>query len=236
MLSALVVLALSAPFPIHWDPELSDDIRRGGYDTAVSEALVEASKFVSASLGIELARAIDVTVYAPANYEKAFGSQAAARWWAHYSAGRVHINGGIPIRGSFTGLLVHELTHAALDVKRHGGQFPTWMNEGMARLLEMEAMGRGSVDDVQRLFLKDALRNREIKPLTGVRAPLDANGYLESFAAVSLLIEQKGRPQVVAFYRGIAEGGSLSAAWTRLGGDETSFAKAFERWVADYRG
>ncbi len=220
---------------IQWDPDLIDDAKRGGYDTAVQGALEDAVDRASGELGIALDHPISVHIYAPKSYERAFGAVAASRRWAHYQNRQIHVNGGIAIDASFAGLLTHEMTHAVLDAYRNGGQFATWMNEGLARLLENESTGRGAVDDVQRLFLKDAQRGHDIKTLTQVRAPLDANGYLESFAAVSLLMQRYSRPKVIQFYRSLSTGRTTDQAWRALGTDEASFAKVFDAWVAEYR-
>lgn len=230
------MLAGSGPVVVHWDPELADDIKRGGYDVAVTQALHGAVGFVSRQLGLVLPKPIDATVYAARSYERAFGSAAAARWWAHYSGGKIHINGGIAIDGEFQGLLVHEMTHAVLDVEHKGGRFDTWLNEGLAELFEHEAMGRAEIDDVQRLFLKDARRNGDIGLLTAIHGPLDANRYLQSFAAVTVLRQRHGRAKVLELYRAIATGTSPDDAWRALGTDANAFAKVFDAWVSGYQG
>lgn len=235
-LCAMVVLTASGPVTIHWDPELADDIKRGGYDTAVTQALGYAANLAATNLGITLPRAIDATVYAPSSYERAFGAAAAQRWWAHYSGGKIHINGGIAIDGEFTGMLVHEMTHAVLDSAGKGRMFDTWLNEGLAEVFEHEATGRAAIDDVQRLFLKDARRNGDIGLLTSVRAPLDANRYLQSFAAVTLLMQKCGRAKVLGFYRAIATGAAPDEAWRALDTDAAAFAKVFDAWVSGYQG
>ncbi len=240
MLGALAALALlgSSPGPVivNWDAELADDIKRGGYDVAVTQALTGATNHVVRNIGLTLPRAIVATVHAPRSYERNFGAAAAQRWWAHYQGGQVHINGGIAIDGEFSGMLVHEMTHAVLDAAGKAGNFDTWLNEGLAEVFEHEAMGVGEVDDVQRLFLKDARRNGEIGLLTSVRAPLDASRYLQSFAAVTLLMQRHGRAKVIGFYRAIATGSSADQAWRGLGTDPVAFAKVFDAWVAEYRG
>ena len=239
-LLCLVQLALlTAADPtvsITWDPDMADDIKRGGYDVLISKTLNEATGAVTRVVGVPLAAPIEAKVYASRAYERAFGAASAGRWWAHYSQGKIHINGGLPINAAFKGLLVHELTHAVLDSQHHGGAFPVWLNEGLAEYLQREALGRTDIDAVQRVLLKDALRKSEIGALSTLRQPLEANAYLASFAAVSLLMEQFGRVKVLELYRSIATGTKAEDAWKKLGADPDAFSKTFTKWVADYSG
>ena len=234
----LVLLTAPADQPVNisWDPDMADDIKRGGYDVHVANTLTEATVAVTRVLGVALRTPIEAKVYAARSYERAFGAAAAGRWWAHYSQGKIHINGGLPITAAFKGLLVHELTHAVLDSQQHGGAFPVWLNEGLAEYLQRESLGRTEIDAVQRVLLKDALRKNEIGALHALRQPLETNGYLESFAAVAMLMQQYGRVNVLGLYRSIATGTKPEEAWKKLGADPDAFNKSFTKWIADYDG
>jgi hypothetical protein len=236
LLQLALLSAADQPVSMSWDPEMADDIKRGGFDVLLNKTLNEAMTAVTRVVGVPLKAPIEAKVYAARSYERAFGAASAGRWWAHYSEGKVHINGGLPINAAFKGLLVHELTHAVLDSQHHGGAFPVWLNEGLAEYLQREALGRTEIDPVQRVLLKDALRKNEIGALSTLRQPLETNAYLASFAAVSLLMESHGRVNVLELYRSIATGTKPEDAWKKLGADPDAFNKTFSKWIADYGG
>ncbi|HSI06672.1 MAG TPA: hypothetical protein VLC93_19440, partial [Myxococcota bacterium] len=85
-LLCLVQLALlTAADPtvsITWDPDMADDIKRGGYDVLISKTLNEATGAVTRVVGVPLAAPIEAKVYASRAYERAFGAASAGRWWA----------------------------------------------------------------------------------------------------------------------------------------------------------
>jgi hypothetical protein len=234
LLIQLAVLGADASgVTITWDPDILADVKRGGYDAVATKMINNATTYVSYALTLPLEKPLQFKIYAPRAYERTFAPGRAARLFAHYSDHVIHIDGGSRIDAFFNAMLVHEVTLAVLDSAGNGGHFPTWMAEGLATVLEREAVGQTKIDLMQRILIKDALRKGELGALTALKQPLDSNGCLEAQAAVLLLMEHYTRPTVMQLFHDIAAGDDATKAWKKLGTDPQTFAREFAAWVAN---
>jgi hypothetical protein len=147
------------------DRELAE---QQGYLAHVEKASLAALRAANATLGFVLESELDVHVHDALAYAELFGSVAAQSWAAHYWRGAVHVNAGSRLGRTFPTLMRHEMTHAVLDAGRAAHRLPLWLNEGLAELVANGAPAE--LDPVRRLYLKDALRNDELRQLSSLDA------------------------------------------------------------------
>jgi hypothetical protein len=138
-------------------------------------------------------------------------------WVAGAYDGRIHV----PIKGADTlpqqldEVLAHEFAHA-LVASLGGRQVPTWLNEGLASVMEpggarteIEALARVPT----RLPLAALQRGFAQLPVDDI--PL---AYAQSALAVRKLIDLRGASAVVSLLRAVGNGGAFEAAFQQSAG------------------
>ncbi|MEL6546483.1 MAG: hypothetical protein AAFQ82_17785 [Myxococcota bacterium] len=228
---------MGASVEVNWDPELRADAERTDLVQWVERYAGEAVDGASRFTGVELDRPLKVYVHSADSFQKRYGRSHSDFAWAHYYRGQVHVNGGIPIRRSFVGLLHHEMTHAVLDAKGRSRVLPRWLNEGLAERAEAIAMGRREIDQVQRLYLKDGLRDGELPALESMGAPKNATQYLQCQAAIHFAFQKYGRETVLEAVRDALENGSFEDSWSKATSTTVRrFDTLFRDWIEDFEG
>jgi hypothetical protein len=226
----------AASLNITGDPKLQKDATESGHIEFVEKHGRSALQHIANSIGAEMTHPIEMFVHTPEAYAKQFGEAASRSWWAHYYRGKVHVNAGVPLRSSFVGLLYHEMSHAVVDA---AGRYhlPSWFNEGLAEYFSYKIKGRLGVDDVQRLYLKDAARDGSLTPLLKARSNLSATTYLACYAAIFNLFETHGAAKVFEFVRVYATEGNFDRTFDRFFGvSPDSYADDFVDWVKNFKG
>ena len=196
--------AATVQIDVSWDKDLAFDYDRENYQRRLEELVARSYEFVAGELGLALERPLKIVVYAPAHYEKQFGTEAWATQGAHYLASAIYVNGGNRLNDSFSGLLTHEMTHALLDHRGTIRQLPLWLNEGLAERLSYQHRGQSGLAPNQVAELQYGGRQRTLTPLpTWGRARWS---YLQCFAAEQFLEEKAGRAKVLAVVRRALQG------------------------------
>ena len=228
----LTPLTARAELVVKWDDDIGADAE---LVATVQSTAKSALTMVASELGTPEPR-IQLRLLSPDRYRERFGERASQNWWAHYNHGRVFVNAGIRIDGRFTGLLAHEMTHAVLDKEGRGHSLPGWLNEGIAEYFRYKVLGRLGVDDVQRLFLKDAERDGDLRVLPQGHV-LSPNDYLASYAAICFMTDTYGKRAPFDLAIAIVKGASESSAATNVIHTSTdAIERAFFDWVRGFRG
>lgn len=236
----MLVMSLVVAGPcidINWDPAMQAQAKELGFDRWLEDHAAGAAATVTFELGISLSRKIELTVHSAQTYRSRFGQQQSDFAWAHYQDGQIHINGGLPIQNSFNGLLVHEMVHAILDYQDSAQRLPRWVNEGLAENFEAVSQGIPEIDQVQRIFLKDALRQNDVPELNKLGRPSDATQYLVSHAAVRFAFDSMGKQRVLDAVAATLKGGEFDSEWRKATGRSLAdFDRAFRNWIRDFDG
>lgn len=208
-----------------------------GFARWLEDHAAGAAATVTFELGISLSKKVELSVHSAQTYRSRFGQQQSDFAWAHYRGGQIHINGGLPIQNSFNGLLVHEMVHAVLDYQDSAGRLPRWLNEGLAENFEAVSQGIPEIDQVQRIFLKDALRQNEVPKLSALGRPSDATQYLVSHAAIRFAFDSIGKQRVLDAVAATLKGGDFDAEWSKATGQSLAdFDRSFRSWIRDFDG
>jgi hypothetical protein len=228
----LAPLTAHAELVVKWDEAIRADADLIG---VVQASAKNALSYAANGLGMSEPR-LELILLSPDKYRARFGERASQNWWAHYYRGQVYVNAGITIDGRFAGLLAHEMTHAVLDKDGRGGALPGWLNEGLAEYFRYKLLGRPGVDDVQRIFLKDAERAGDLRVLPqGHR--LSANDYLASYAAITFMIDTYGKRAPFELAMALLKGESASSAATSvLHTSLDAMERAFFAWIRSFSG
>jgi hypothetical protein len=234
----LVVAGLAAAFAargaevaIQWDPELARPDDRAAYERTLRDMVRDARARVVAGLGMEPGPEITVRVHSRAGYEREFGTDAAHQDAARFLGEVIHVNGGARLDDKLAGLLVHELTHAALDSGGRARALPRWLDEGLAERLSWQRRGQDGPSPGQVAELKQAREARTLVPLP-VDRELDRSGYLRSWAAVVFLERRYGRDRLLAMVRATLSGERFEKAMEReLSLSQDDLERAFAAWV-----
>ena len=218
----------SAHFILHYQ----GDATSGDLQQQLLATLDEGYRDLATQLGYEPSEKIIVILYT----QKEFVDITDAPSWAGA------INDGklrIPMRG-VTGMnpelarvLKHELTHSFLS-SLAGGRCPTWLNEGMAQMMEP----RSSSIFAQPLAV--LFQQRKAIPFSVLEHPFirfsDAQAqvaYAESLSGVEYLRERYGMGEVLRMLRNIGSGVEPELALRqRTGMDYSAFAQRVGEYLA----
>ncbi len=236
--AAGLATALAAASPVRgadvaiaWDPDLARPDDRAAYERTLRGMVQDARARVVAGLGMEPGPELTVKVHSRAGYERAFGADAAREDAARFVGEVVHVNGGARLDDRLAGLLVHELTHAALDAGGKARTLPRWLDEGLAERLSWQRRGQDGPTPGQAAELKQARERKELVPLPADRE-LDRSGYLRSWAAVVFLERRYGRDRVMATVRATLGGEPFEKALRReLSLSTGELDRDFAAWV-----
>jgi hypothetical protein len=216
---------------VAFDADLVRPDDRGAYERTLREMVADARARVVAGVGMEPAPRTEVRVHSRAGFEARFGGEAAGRDAARYEGDVIHLNGGARLDDRVAGLLVHELTHAALDAGGRARSLPRWLDEGLARRLEMARRGLSRPAPSQAAELRQARDAGRLVPLPR-EGELDPLGYLRAWAAVAWMEDRFGRDRVLAVVKATLAGEPFGTALRRETGlSEDDLDAAFSAWV-----
>jgi hypothetical protein len=122
------------------------------------------------------------------------------------------------------------MTHALLDDQGRSGRLPTWLNEGLAERMGLQARGQRDLDSNQRQELELALEQRHLVPLPA-RGVTSRFSYLQAYAAVLFLERKVGAERLQALVRATLEKGWERARDAELGWSERKLEEEFSYWV-----
>ncbi len=220
----------AAPLEISWDKELAFDYDREHYQRELRGIVEQSYSQASAEIGLTLQRPLTVNVLTRARYEQQFGTGAAFTQGARYHRGAIYVNGGSRLNDKFSGLVVHEMTHAVLDYRGTAGRLPLWLNEGLAERLSWRRRGLDDLAPNQAAEVQYARRQ-------GTLVPLPAWGhvtfdYLQCYAAALFFEKKVGKDRMLAVVRRTLQGESFERAldqevrWTMA-----DLEREFVAWV-----
>ncbi len=216
---------------VSFDEDLARADDRAAYERSLRAMVADARARVVAALGMEPAAATEVRVHSRAGFARLFGAAAAGEEAARYEGDVVHVNGGARLDDRLAGVLVHEMTHAALDAGGRARRLPRWLDEGLAERLSWERRGLPAPAPNQAAELRQALAARTLLPLPR-EGTLDASGYLRSWAAVVFLERTFGRERVLGVVRSTLDGEPFESALRKGTGLSTDdLERAFAAWV-----
>jgi hypothetical protein len=229
-LAAAPARPAAADLKMSWDQDLAFEWDRANYQRTLRSLVDSSEVAVTGWLGRQRTRPLEIKVMTRVRYEADFGSGMAAATGAHYRSGVIHVNGGARFDGWFVGILAHEMTHALLDDRGRGGLLPTWLNEGLAERLGLQARGQQDLDSNQRQELETALEQRHLLPLP-TRGITSRFSYLQAFAAVLFLERKVGKERLLALVRATQEKGWDRARDAELGWSDKKLEEEFSYWV-----
>lgn len=177
----------------------------------ILSTLESAYEDLAREFGKEPRASIEVVLYTGQDY---FDVTRAPSWTGALNDGKIRI----PLRGvnyvssDITRVLRHELTHSFVSQATQG-RCPTWLNEGIAQMLEPKSLGSlGS--PLARLFKADQeipLNYLEggFMSLSGSQAQL---AYAESLATVEYIRERHGMSDIMRMLERLGHGESVESA------------------------
>lgn len=230
---AIVCAAASSNAQITWDPSSREEAEKIGLVSALETESQQALAAITATLGLTLKRPIQINVHSADTYRKEFGAERGDNWWAHYFRGKIQINGGTPLNSGSIDLLYHEMAHAVVDHDGTGYRLPSWFNEGLAEYFSYSARGR-TLDEVQHLYLKDAINNRELGPVFSIQGKLSHLQYLQCYGAVWDLIQRIKMSGITNIVTETLQGTPFDDVFTRVLGTSVKNwdEKLRKQWAA----
>jgi len=174
--------------------------------------LENAYAVVGEKLGYYPDRKITVILYTDEEFKAATDSPG---WAGAIFDGKIRI----PVKGAsdFTNLLkkmvIHEYTHAVV-FELAGQQCPTWLNEGLAQVMEGAAVN--TADDVTMNYVKLKGPRVPLGSLSGSFTVMSSENayvaYMMSLSAVDFLINKYGMSSVKTVLAGIKAGKTVDQA------------------------
>jgi hypothetical protein len=166
---------------------------------------------LSATLGTPPRDNILVTLYTEQAF---FDVTRAPSWTGAINDGklRIPIHGLNTLSPELARILKHELAHSFIN-QASAGRCPTWLNEGLAQMLEPKSLG-GDGRQLAQLF--KAQRNLPLNALEAsfmnFSGPQATLAYAESLAAVSFINQTYGIGDVQRILQRLSQGSSTEAA------------------------
>jgi hypothetical protein len=218
---------------ITWDEDLAFENDRGNYEKMIHGIVNRAWHSVTQGTGIVPKRPVQLHVYTPARYEKAYGSRAAFRRGAHYFRGAIHVNGGNRLNTRFAGKIEHEMFHAVVDHQGTGHALPMWLNEGLAESFQWRRLGHTGLAPNQVNELKRAQKGKKLVPLPARGTPTPYQ-YLLGYAAVLFMEKRHGREKLNQLVRETIETRSFRQSLKKVLRTEMKYLeREFDAWVKD---
>ncbi len=215
----------SLHFVLHQDVGIDNYTGWNGsrrFEQRVLDVLEDAYREVRGSLGVAPPRAVQVVVWDPELFERQYGGLFLFQAAGFYD-GVIHVRGATKVSADLTATLHHEFVHATLDAASLRGRFPGWLNEGIAEYFERLALGRRTPSFGEYAALRDAHAVGRWIPLAelgrtgfGDLEPERARlAYLESYAAVELLVRRQGADSLGRLLKRITQTNSVDRALQR---------------------
>src|SRR5581483_10108960 len=197
----------SGHFSLHYEgTQSSESLREQIFST-----LESAYQDLSREFGSEPRQSIEVILYTGQDY---FDVTRAPSWTGALNDGKIRI----PLRGvnyvssDFARVLKHELTHSFVNQATQG-RCPTWLNEGIAQMLEPKALGSLGTP-LARLF-----KNDQAVPLNvleggfmGLSTAQAQLAYAESLATTEYIRDRYGMSDIMRILQRLGQGESTESA------------------------
>lgn len=197
----------SGHFSLRYEGSQSSESLRG----EILSTLESAYQDLSSQFGREPRQSIEVILYTGQDY---FDVTRAPSWTGALNDGKIRI----PLRGvnyvssDMARVLRHELTHSFVNQATQG-RCPTWLNEGIAQMLEPKSLGPLGVP-LARLFKND----QEI-PLNALESGFMSFNtaqaelaYAESLATTEYIRDRYGMSDVMRILDRLGQGESVESA------------------------
>jgi tetratricopeptide (TPR) repeat protein len=191
--------------------------------------LEEAYSVVGERLGYYPDRKITVILYTDQDFETATDSPG---WAGAIFDGKIRI----PIKGAsgsndlLRKMVIHEYAHAVI-FELAGAACPTWLNEGLAQIMEGAAVDQA--DGVAMSYVKLKGHAIPLESLNGSFTSMSSenaySAYMMSLSAVDFLRKKYGMSSIKAILAGIKEGKSLDGA--TMAALRISLDDFVERWT-----
>jgi|SRR5581483_9970895 len=197
----------SGHFTLRYEGEQSSESLRG----QILSTLESAYQDLSREFGRDPRNSIEVVLYTGQDY---FDVTRAPNWSGALNDGKIRI----PLRGvsyvssDMARVLRHELTHSFVNQATQG-RCPTWLNEGIAQMLEPKSLGSlGS--PLARLFKAD--QEIPLNYLEGGFMSLSSSqaqlAYAESLATTEYIRERYGMSDIMRILERLGQGQSMESA------------------------
>jgi hypothetical protein len=188
----LVLVAREHPlFRLELDPALAGGDR--DYLATVLRYLEEARAHGSKQLGVEPGEPTGVVLYGKAAYLQAHRHRFTFQTVGFFD-GRIHVVSAAHPAGELRALLFHEFTHA-LFRERTRGDYPYWLNEGLAELAGRDARSQDGLSRSERESLRTSIDDGRWLPLgqlsagfAGLTDVAARAAYLQSTAAAAWIV------------------------------------------------
>ncbi|HKW17462.1 MAG TPA: tetratricopeptide repeat protein [Terriglobales bacterium] len=197
----------SGHFSLHYEGTQSSESLRG----QIISTLESAYQDLSREFASEPRQSIEVILYTGQDY---FDVTRAPSWTGALNDGKIRI----PLRGvnyvssDMARVLRHELTHSFVNQATQG-RCPTWLNEGIAQMLEPRSLGPlGS--PLARLF-----KSEQEVPLNvleggfmGLSTPQAQLAYAEALATTEYIRDRYGMSDIMRILQRLGQGDSTESA------------------------
>jgi tetratricopeptide (TPR) repeat protein len=197
----------SGHFSLHYEGTQSSASLRD----QILSTLESAYQDLSREFGSEPRQSIEVILYTGQDY---FDVTRAPSWTGALNDGKIRI----PLRGvnyvssDFARVLRHELTHSFVNQATQG-RCPTWLNEGIAQMLEPKSLGSLGAP-LARLF-----KSEQEVPLNvleggfmGLSTPQAELAYAESLATTEYIRDRYGMSDIMRILQRLGQGDSTESA------------------------
>jgi hypothetical protein len=192
------------------------------FELEVLAVLESAHHDLGARLGLELARPVEVVVHDPGVFDGRFASLFRFPAGGFYG-GSIQVRGDVQVTWLLERTLRHELVHAAFDQASRSLVLPGWINEGTAEWFEQRSLGKRHPTPAEYAVLRQAAAGGALPSVGqlsvgafGHLPPERAHlAYLESYALVVLLVQERGEDRYARFLRDVIRLRNLDAALRR---------------------
>lgn len=197
----------SGHFSLHYEGTQSSESLRA----QILSTLESAYQDLSQQFGSEPRQSIEVILYTGQDY---FDVTRAPSWTGALNDGKIRI----PLRGvnyvssDLARVLKHELAHSFVNQATQG-RCPTWLNEGIAQMLEPKSLGPLGAP-LARLF-----KNDQAVPLNvleggfmGLSTAQAQLAYAESLATTEYIRDRYGMSDIMRILQRLGQGDSTESA------------------------
>jgi hypothetical protein len=215
----------SAHFMLYQDVDIDE---AGGFygsrrfEQEVLAELERAYESLDRWLALRPERRIDVLIYDPAAFDRAFSGLFRFQAAGFYH-GVIRVRGATQLTDALSRVLHHELVHAALAAAAPSLIYPGWVNEGGAEWFAARALGKRGLSAGEHAALVRLEREGALLPLTllntasfaGMSGDRAGIAYLQSYALIDYLTRVYGERDLPRFYAELIRARNLDRALER---------------------